>query len=360
MSPCIVPVLLVPKRDGTWHICVDCRAINKITVKYRHPITRLDDMLDELHGAVVFFKIDLKSGYHQIRMKEGDEWKTAFMTKNMIEHMQHLRCVFDVLRKNRFFHGLASFYKRFVKDFSTIVTPSNELVKKNVAFVWGIGAVLMQERRPIAFVSEKLNGATLNYSTYDKELYALVQNKLNRQHAKWVEFIETFPYVIQYKQGKENIVIDALFRRYNLLAILNTKLLGFEFVKDLYAEDVDFATVFVAREKIAFQKFYRHNGFLFGENRLCVPNGSMHELLMIGSPSGGLMGYFGVAKTLDILRDHFFFFATHEKGCEKSPDSRTNPFKQEGNDGDPPASSLGVKLQGLITRARARMLQGLV
>ena len=174
------------------------------------------------------------------------------------------------------FHGLASYYRWFVRDFSSLASPLTEVIKKNVPFKWGkeqekafnlikekltnapllvlpnfakafeiecdasgigIGAVLMQEGRPVAYFSEKLSGAALNYPTYDKEIYALVralenwqhylwpkefvihtdheslkhlkgQQRLNRRHAKWVGFIETFPYVIRYKQVNERTSLD--------------------------------------------------------------------------------------------------------------------------------------------------------
>jgi hypothetical protein len=195
-----------------------------------------------------------------------------------------------------------------VRDFSIIAAPLNDLTKKGVTFYWGaahehsfntlidklthapllqlfdfsktfelecdasgtgIGDVLLQEGKPIAYFSEKLSGPSLNYSTYDKELYALVrvletlqhylwpkefvihsdheslkhirgQEKLNKHHAKWVEFIETFPHIIKHKKGKENVIADVLYRCYTILYQLDHKFFGLEYIKELYATDIDF------------------------------------------------------------------------------------------------------------------------
>ena len=80
VSPWGAPMLLVKKNDGTMRLCVDYRQLNKVTIKNRYPLPIIDDLMDELVGACVFSKIDLKSGYHQIRVKPEDIPKTSFRT----------------------------------------------------------------------------------------------------------------------------------------------------------------------------------------------------------------------------------------------------------------------------------------
>ncbi|KAH9649283.1 hypothetical protein KPL70_025926 [Citrus sinensis] len=249
MSPCAVPILLVPKKDGTWRMCVDCRAINNIT------------------GIQV----------DEEKVRAIHEWPSPTSVSNV-----------------RSFHGLASFYRQFAKDFSTLAASLTEVIKKDVGFKWGEA-----QEKAFQIIKQKLTNApllslpnfnktfkiecdassiALNYPIYNKELYALIraletcqhylwpkefvihtdheclkhlkgEHKLNKRHARWVEFIETFPYVIRYKQGKENIVADALAHRYVLISTLNAKLLGFEHIKELYADDHDFSVEYQACEK---------------------------------------------------------------------------------------------------------------
>ncbi|CAI7856815.1 unnamed protein product [Closterium sp. NIES-53] len=233
-SPYGAPVLFTPKPDGSLRVCIDYRALNKQTIKNKYPIPRIDDLLDQLREATVFSKLDLRSGYWQIRMADNSIHKTAFRTRygsyeylvmpfgltntpatfqaemnhilrplldecvvvylddiliysrDMKQHIEHLRRVFEILRREKFyvklskselalkkvqflghivsaqgvhvdpkkikavrtwktpenvkelqqFLGFANYYNQFVPQYAKIATPLTNLLKKNTPFKW--------------------------------------------------------------------------------------------------------------------------------------------------------------------------------------------------------------------------------
>lgn len=333
-SPFGAPILFVKKKDGSRRMVIDYRGLNNITVKNKYPLPRIDELMDQLGGAKVFSKLDLTSGYHQIRIKPRDVHKTAFRTRyghyefrvlpfgltnapatfmrlmNDVfrplldkcvivylddilvysrtpeEHVHHLRQVLGLLRQHklfaklskcafylpevnflghivgedgiktdpckikaiaewktptnvhevRSFHGLASYYRKFIKDFSTIAAPLTALTGSRSKFQWSfeaqasfetlkrvlvsadvlkpfqddakvptrvttdasdvaVGAELAQEYNgtyhPVAFESRKLLPAERNYPTHERELLAII-------HAlkTWRHYLEGRKFIV--------------------------------------------------------------------------------------------------------------------------------------------------------------------
>ena len=270
---------------------------------------------------------------------------------------------------------MCGFFRRFVPNFSIIASPLTALLKKGTKYNWtfahqtafetlkekltsapilalpdfentfelecdasgkGMGAVLLQNGRAVAYHSEKFGGAVLNYSTYDKELYAVVralktwqhyllgrefiihtdhetlkhlrgQSQLNRRHARWISFIEAFLYIIKYKKGKDNVVADALSRREALVSFATTHLIGFAHIKELYPNDPDFGEIYAKCATRGYESYYQQDGYLYFEDKLCIPQCSVRNLLIEEVHGGDLMGHFGRDATMNALSARFYW-----------------------------------------------------
>ncbi|GJX77150.1 putative reverse transcriptase domain-containing protein [Tanacetum coccineum] len=312
-SPWGAPVLFVKKKDGSLRMCIDYRELNKLTIKNRYPLPRIDDLFDQLQGSRYFSKIDLRSGYHQLRVHEDDIPKTAFQTryghfeftvmpfgltnaptvfmdlmnrvckpyldkfvivfiddiliysKTKEDHEVHLGLVLELLRKEKLYAKFSKceFWLQEVHFLGHVVNQNGihvdpiKIEAKNQKYVWGVeqeeafqtlknnlcdaliltlpngvadfmvycdasnqglGCVLMQRGKVIAYASRQLKTYDKNYTTHALELGAVVFALKTWRHYLYrtKSLFSDYECEIRYHPGKANVVADALSRKERL------------------------------------------------------------------------------------------------------------------------------------------------
>ncbi|GJX19602.1 putative nucleotidyltransferase, ribonuclease H [Tanacetum coccineum] len=307
-SPWGAPILFVKKKDGSFRMCIDYRELNKLTIKNQYPLLRIDDLFDQLQGSQYFSKINLRSGYHQLRVYKDDIPKTAFRTRYghfeftvMPFGLTNAPAVFmDLINRSWNYSSMRSCMQSFpsvnsgcevqfldhvinrngihvdpskieaVKNWEAPRTPSEgeeqelafqtlkdklcnapvlalpdrpeDFIVYSDALGLGLGCVLMQRGKVIAYASRQLKIHEKNYTTHDLELGAIVfalkiwrhylygtksiiytdhkslqhifnQKELNMRQRRWIELFSDYDCKIRYHPGKANVVADALSRK---------------------------------------------------------------------------------------------------------------------------------------------------
>ncbi|GJW14856.1 putative reverse transcriptase domain-containing protein [Tanacetum coccineum] len=246
-SPWGAPVLFVKKKDGSFRMCIDYHELNKLTVKNRYPLPRIDDLFDQLEGSrdekrhrrksKGHFGIGLRNELYPAKIESIKDWASP---RSPTEIRQFL--------------GLAGYYRRFIEGFSKIAKSMTKLTQKGIKFDWGekeentfqlikqklcsapilalpegsedfvvycdashkgLGAVLMQREKVIAYASRQLKVHEKNYTTHDLELGSVptthpIRKELKWRQRRWLEFVSDYDCDIRYHSRKANVVADAL------------------------------------------------------------------------------------------------------------------------------------------------------
>nr|GEW64174.1 putative reverse transcriptase domain-containing protein [Tanacetum cinerariifolium] len=418
VSPWGARVLFVNKKDGSMRLCIDYRDLNRVTIRNRYPLPRIDDLFDQLQGVKFFSKIDLKSGYHQLRVKDQDIPKTAFRTryghyeflvmpfgltnapavfmdlmnrifheyldkffivfiddilvysKTKEEHEEHLRIVLGTLCQEKlyakflkceFWLGQVAFLGHIASANGITMDPTKveaitkwprlktvtevrsflglaereksfEELKKRLVFApiltlpsgsggfqiysdaskKGLGRVLMQHGKVIAYASRQLKPYEANYPTHDLDLatvvfalkiwrhylyeetcdiftdhkslkYIFTQKELNMRQRRWLELLKDYDTNIQYHPEKANVVADVLSRKSGMLANLQIEP---EIIKDLECMDIELCI----------------------RDRLCVPSDpTLREVVLSEAYSSPFFIHLGSTKMYGDLKQHFWW-----------------------------------------------------